>query len=577
MKISYNYIKLRRQFGRATSNFTDEGSELLLDLRPNEEHAKNWIVKKVVSAAVQAAPCMSEHEANTTAVVHINRAMNHVEGGWPKEVDHTEAEQVIRYRKKVEKDEDYIKCVARLGGVVEELIKQNNAIDIYQEYFEDLPPQHLSEPPSCKTVTVLRDPSRHRRGAQALSWHPDGSARLAVAHSILEFQQQPEGMAAHSYVWDLSNPTAPEVTLAPAAPLVSLAYNLKDSSVLGGGLYNGQFVFFDVRKGAAPVEATPVARSHRDPVHAFAWTQSKTGTELMSTSTDGLVLWWDLRRLGEPLESLVLRERGGEAVLGGMCLEYSAVAGPTKFMVGSEQGTILAGNRKAKQPADRVVAAYGGHHGAVHALARNPFFPKFFLSIGDWTARLWNEDLRTPIMSTPYHAAYLTGGAWSPSRPGLFYAIGSEGVVEAWDYYYKQREPVLSVHVSERALTAFAMQAGAAPRHCGVGAADGAVTVLQLSQGLVEMQDNEKSAISAMLERETSREKNLEKNAKEAKAKARKEAARTGEPLDHVTEEDLAALERDFFAAVAAPAAAEPSAAAAAATPGSTPSETPRQ
>lgn len=55
-----------------------------------------------------------------------------------------------------------------------------------------------------------------------------------------------------------------------------------------------------------------------------------------------------------------------------------------------------------------------------------------------------------------------------------------------------------------------------------------------------------------MLERETLREKNLEKSAKEAKAKARKEAARTGEPLDHVTEEDLAALERDFFEAVAA-------------------------
>lgn len=43
-----------------------------------------------------------------------------------------------------------------------------------------------------------------------------------------------------------------------------------------------------------------------------------------------------------------------------------------------------------------------------------------------------------------------------------------------------------------------------------------------------------------MLERESSREKNLEKSAKEAKAKARKEAARTAEPLDHVTDEDLA-------------------------------------
>jgi len=35
------------------------------------------------------------------AVMYVNKAMNHTEGGWPKEVDCTEAEHVIRYRKKV--------------------------------------------------------------------------------------------------------------------------------------------------------------------------------------------------------------------------------------------------------------------------------------------------------------------------------------------------------------------------------------------------------------------------------------------------------------------------------------------
>jgi hypothetical protein len=74
-------------------------------------------------------------QANTTAVVLVSSGMSHVEGGWPKEVDHTEVEQVIRFRRKVEKDEDYIKQVVRLGAVVEGLVKQNNAIDIYEQYF----------------------------------------------------------------------------------------------------------------------------------------------------------------------------------------------------------------------------------------------------------------------------------------------------------------------------------------------------------------------------------------------------------------------------------------------------------
>ena len=42
--------------------------------------------------------------------------MVHTEGGWPKDVDCTEAEHVIRYRKKVEKDEDYVRSIVNLGA-----------------------------------------------------------------------------------------------------------------------------------------------------------------------------------------------------------------------------------------------------------------------------------------------------------------------------------------------------------------------------------------------------------------------------------------------------------------------------
>ncbi len=139
-----------------------------------------------------------------------------------------------------------------------------------------------------------------------------------------------------------------------------------------------------------------------------------------------------------------------------------------------------------------------GHHGAVYALSRNPFFPKFFLSVGDWTTRVWNEDLRTPIVVSPYNASYLTGGGWSPTRPGVFYTTTHAGTLEAWDYYFKQKESVLTVRVADCPLTAWAPQAGAAPRLAGVGSADGAVTILQLSEGLVEPQDNERAVISAV-------------------------------------------------------------------------------
>ncbi len=73
---------------------------MLADVRPNEEHAGEYLERNPVVTVAQCVPEMSEHEVNTTAVLYASKAMSHVEGGWPKDVDYTEAEHVIRYRKK---------------------------------------------------------------------------------------------------------------------------------------------------------------------------------------------------------------------------------------------------------------------------------------------------------------------------------------------------------------------------------------------------------------------------------------------------------------------------------------------
>ena len=55
------------------------------------------------------------------------------------------------------------------------------------------------------------------------------------------------------------------------------------------------------------------------------WVQSKTGSEFFSASSDGQVLWWDYRKLQDPIETLVLDpEKKGDIknALGAMALEY---------------------------------------------------------------------------------------------------------------------------------------------------------------------------------------------------------------------------------------------------------------
>ena len=56
-------------------------------------------------------------QVNTERFETESRGINHVEGGWPKDVNPAEVEQTIRYRKKVEKDEIYMNTIQQLGNV----------------------------------------------------------------------------------------------------------------------------------------------------------------------------------------------------------------------------------------------------------------------------------------------------------------------------------------------------------------------------------------------------------------------------------------------------------------------------
>lgn len=57
------------------------------------------------------------------------------------------------------------------------------------------------------------------------------------------------------------------------------------------------------------------------------------------------------------------------------------------------------------------------HLGPVYAITRNPNFLKNFLTVGDWTARIWSEDCReSSIIWTKHQPAILTDGVWSPTK-----------------------------------------------------------------------------------------------------------------------------------------------------------------
>ncbi|KAJ1507092.1 Dynein intermediate chain 2, axonemal [Coelomomyces lativittatus] len=432
---------------------------------------------------------------------------------------------------------------------MEHCIKQNIAIDIYGEYFVDVKEESTTDTPSAKTLNVYRDPNAVKRTASYVSWYPEDGNKIAVAYSMLEFQKMPMNMTNESYIWDIENPNQPDQTILPSSPLVCIKHNPKDPHILVGGSYNGIVAFWDTRKGSYPAESSTIDKSHRDPVYSVAWVQSKTGSEFFSTSTDGQVMWWDIRKLSEPTESLLLDAEKNGRIVGGTVLDFEPTI-PTKFMVGTESGLIIMCNKKAKTPADRISHSYYGHLGPICALQRNSFFTKNFLTVGDWSAKIWSEDVRSPIMSIRYHSSYLTDGCWSPVRPSLFFTGKSDGSMDVWDCLFKLNEPTLSVQVTSDPITSVRCQDHG--KMVAVGAKDGSLTLLELSESLSRLNPGEKATFSQTLEREAKREKTLESAAREKRLKAQGKqptSAVRNESLDW-PQEAVDAAEQEFFKSI---------------------------
>ncbi|KAI3386145.1 hypothetical protein SNEBB_010015 [Seison nebaliae] len=549
----YVYTKKRKDFGRQCL-FSDFGAEIHVDCAPDAALAKKFIRKTPLNQSVQVASEYSEHEVNTIRYESDTKGVNHTEGGWPKDVNPNEPEQTHRHRKKIEKEEQYQTRVTQLCNDVEHVIKQNNAINIYEEFFTDTDIELFSEDaPSMKTVNVFRDPMSTKRTANHLSWHPEGGRHLAVSYCNLEFDKFPEQTQADAYIWDIENPNKPDFVVKSLSPLVTIEYQPKDANILLGGCLNGQVGFWDIRKGSQPVEMSPIENSHIDPAYNALWIQSKSNAEFFSSSTDGQVLWWDLRKLGTPTDTLILdqHKRGDiNSAYGSVSLEYEMTI-PTKFMVGTSTGQIISCNRKGKTDAEKIATVYPGHYGPVYSIERNPYFSKNFLSVGDWTCRIWTEDLKEScIMWTNTHMHYLTDGKWSKTRPAVFFTTKKDGTLDVWDFIMKQREPIISTHIVDEAL--FSVKCQDSGRFLVCGSESGTVTLVELSESLYQLQRNEKSLMTAAFERETRREKILEARQREMKLKEKIGSQRGEEPKNEGAAETQEGLtveeaEKDFW------------------------------
>lgn len=77
-----------------------------------------YFFRDPVDRSAQCSAVQAEHYLNTTRAEYSNVAMNHVEGGWPKDVNMQDEEQTKRYRRKVERDESFNHTILHLCKVI---------------------------------------------------------------------------------------------------------------------------------------------------------------------------------------------------------------------------------------------------------------------------------------------------------------------------------------------------------------------------------------------------------------------------------------------------------------------------
>ena len=279
----------------------------------------------------------------------------------------------------------------------------------------------------------------------------------AVAHCSPEFLGNHGQSCTDCFVADFNNTTLARSVFSAPSHLTSIQWSERERSVLGGGCLNGQTCWFDERAGLLPVGETDFENSHTDAVFSFSWI-GKTGTEFFTGSEDGYMKWWDIRNFAKPVkEFLVMTDEDAvdpEKAESVSCLSFEPTI-PSKFMVGTRRGAVVSCRMQPKQgSSSMILGVYTGQcRSRVLAVDRNPFYPKNFMVVRDYSTKIWCEDLHcSPIMWVKDSPARLTAGCWSPVRMSVFFTTRVDGNVEVWDFLFQQNKPVLLLKIADHPL-----------------------------------------------------------------------------------------------------------------------------
>ena len=511
--------------GRPIS-FSDQSGVVLEEILPDRSLESEYITRLKMSRNVQAGGDTSGCSVNTERKELVCQGMIHTEGGWPRDVNGDDVEQKSRYRKKVEKEDEFIYKTSKLARETEKYVRQNNTINIFEEYFDEDDAATDIKPSFVGSVAVFKDPvsDDEDRAINKVSWSPSGE-HIVMAYCNTEYLAYYDRIIDKtSLVYDVSNPLTPLLRIQPPSPLLTLQYHRRESGLVVGGTLSGHMVLLDTRQGGEPVAVVEETGNHGDPVNEMVWINSKTGTEVIASVEDGRVLRWDTRNTKTPVSCVDINSdlapdqpRHGATGLG-----YDPSV-PHRYLVSTDLGSVVSCSLKN----DNILSTYNsGHHGTLHSIHRNPLYNKLFLTTGDQSWKIWSEDVRSSSILSYSSPVQVTSASWSHARPSVLVSGREDGAVMTWDLMFHHTQPIITTKLSNHPITDIkfspagnmsmvSTEAGIKmiiimlPPISNVVSCLGSATLLQYSDSLLEFSKDEKLVINNLFDRETRRERIL--------------------------------------------------------------------
>ncbi|XP_011188541.2 dynein intermediate chain 3, ciliary [Zeugodacus cucurbitae] len=567
----YIYARERRRFGRQP--LLSDRTQLMLSIQPSQRMRNSYILRNPMNSSTQLSDQMAYSWVETENVTYAEHGMYHYEGGWPREVNINDEESTMRYRKKIEREDNWGVQVMHLIHTSMDVTAQNSAVNIYQEFFVDLPPElgkDIRMPFEARQCNIFHDPQKPVRPITVLDWMP--SERRKFMSQPTNFnklapaspQVKPKGMGDTEdesesqpsvqepartdanpnsfYVWNQANALNPEVVLESTEPVRLAHFCPRDDNFIAAGLQSGMVALWDARNGGKPLKISPLEAAHREEAAALCWVHSKSNSEFYSGSYDGSVKYWDARDLETPLQEILIDpeptdEQKSERAHGVTVLEFEYTI-PVRYIIASDQGYIFIGNRKGMLPTEVLLSNYRLFSGPIRTIERNPFFVKNFLIAADWCVKIWAEECKgAPTTLLMKKKNEMLCGTWSPARCSLFVTGDARGEVDFWDILLHQRKPLFTLKLKRPIKYVKFRPDG---KYLAVALENGDVQLFELDPALRQSAAKDKALLMALFERELFRSKLLEGRVEEVKLK-RKTSLLEAETKQREAELDLIA------------------------------------